>query len=63
VILVLNYFEHVRFSLLNNRIDKDLFKASLSETIIKILVRFKPYIDKRDKQLSDDLKQLEDLLK
>lgn len=62
VILVTNYFEHVRFSLKQNRIEKELFKSSLGITLIPIIDRFWPYYDKKFKEGCDDLKELKKLL-
>lgn len=64
VILVLNYFEHVRFSLDTGRIDNDLFKRSLGTTVVKIANRFMPYAEKTDdKQVAKDLNELIEKLK
>jgi hypothetical protein len=62
VILVLNYFEHVRFSLKANRIDKPMFKESLGATVIDIVDRFMPFAKKLGKQTADDLDDLKKLL-
>ena len=58
VILVLNYFEHVRFSLKSNRVDKSMFKESLGSTVIDIIDRFMPFAKKISQQTSDDLEDL-----
>ncbi|TKK12362.1 DUF4760 domain-containing protein [Enterobacter cancerogenus] len=63
VILVANYFEQVRFSLNNDRIDKIQFKSTLGTVIIKIIDRFMPYFNTLDKQHQADLIQLKELLK
>lgn len=63
VILIANYFEQVRFSLLNDRIDSEQFRATLGIVIIKIIDRFMPYFNTLDKQHQDDLNQLKELLK
>jgi hypothetical protein len=62
VILVTNYFEHVRFSLKQNRIEKELFKSSLGITLVPIIDRFWPYYEKKFKEGCDDLKELKKLL-
>lgn len=58
VILVLNYFEHVRFSLKVGRIDRTLFKESLGVTIIDIIDRFMPFAKKQSEQVASDLEDL-----
>ena len=63
VILVFNYFEHVRFSIINNRIDTKLFKESLGSMIIDIYHRFKPFLATMGEQNIKDMDQLEKLLK
>lgn len=63
VMLVANYFEYVRFSILTERIDVEQFKRSLGTVIVDILKRFKPYYDSLGQQHIDDFKQLEDFLK
>lgn len=63
VILVLNYLEHVRVSLVNGRIDKEVFRHSLGETLIGIAQRFKPYAIKLNEINQEHLEQLIDELK
>lgn len=63
VILVTNYFEHVRYSLKNNRIDASALQVSLGATIIKIIDRFWPYYEKQPAAVCTDLKELKELLK
>ena len=63
VILVLNYFEHVRFSLRTKRIDKDLFKSSLGPTIINIATRFRPYAETHGATTVSHLDELIEALK
>lgn len=63
VILVANYFEQVRFSLVNDRIDAKQFKATLGLVILQIIDRFMPYFRTLSKQHVRDLKQLKKLLK
>jgi len=64
VILVFNYFEQVRFSILNNRIEKEQFKGTLGVVIIDIIERFKPFTDKcGGPQMTKDLDQLKMFLK
>ncbi len=62
VILVGNYFEQVRFSITNNRIDVCQFKAVLGVVIKDIIKRFDPYFKTLGQQHIDDLKQLDNLL-
>lgn len=62
VILVLNYFEHVRFSLKTKRIDEDLFKKTLGITILNIIDRFEPFTKKQITEVGEDLKELKKLL-
>jgi len=58
VILVLNYFEHVRFSLKVGRIDKENFKEALGSTIIDIVDRFTPFAKKQGTHVATDLEDL-----
>ena len=58
VILVLNYFEHVRFSLKVGRIDKALFKEVLGATVLDIVDRFMPFAKKQPPQVAADLEDL-----
>jgi hypothetical protein len=62
VILVANYFEQVRFSVTNNRIDVKQFKSTLGPVIKDILKRFDPYFKTLGQQHVDDFKQLEELI-
>lgn len=62
VILVSNYFEQVRFSIINSRIDAIQFKTTLGPVIKDIIKRFEPYFKTLGQQNIDDLKQLEKLL-
>ena len=62
VILVLNYFEHVRFSFKTKRIDEDLFKKTLGMTILNIIDRFAPFTKKQSIEVDEDLKELKKLL-
>lgn len=63
VILVINYFELVRFSILNNRIDNGQFSASVGPVIIDIIHRFRPFFKSLGEEVIRDLEQLEGLLK
>lgn len=58
VILVLNYFEHIRFSIKTMRADKNLFKRSLGPTVTDIATRFLPYAAKLGTEFESDLKDL-----
>lgn len=62
VILVLNYFEHVRFSFKTKRIDEDIFKKTLGMTILNIIDRFAPFTKKQSIEVDEDLKELKKLL-
>lgn len=62
VILVSNYFEQVRFSIVNSRIDARQFKGVLGPVIKDIIKRFDPYFQTLGKAHVDDLKQLDKLL-
>ena len=62
VILVCNYFEQVRFSITNSRIDVCQFKTTLGPVIKDIIKRFDPYFKGLDQQHIEDLKQLDSLL-
>ena len=62
VILVLNYFEQVRFSAVNERIDVKQFKSALGSVIVNIIRRFEPFINDVGSEHAKDLKQLEMLL-
>lgn len=63
VILVLNYFEHTRFSLKVSRIDKSLFKESLGPTVVDIVDRFMPFAKKLSERTASDLEDLKNRLK
>ncbi len=66
VILVFNYFEQVRFSIVSNRIDKEQLKGTLGIVIVivDIIDRFKPFTDKIGGiQMTKDLDQLKASLK
>lgn len=63
VILVLNYCEHVRFSIVQDRVVVEQFKESLGPTITGIIDRFKPYFDTKPEQVRTHLAQLKELLK
>ena len=62
VILVSNYFEKVRFSVINERIDSEQFKSALGPVIIDIITRFNPYFKTFGTQYMDDFKKLEELM-
>jgi len=62
VILVFNYFEHVRFSIKHERINTDTFKDSLSATIIDIIKRFEPYSKELSEQNYKDMEECKQLL-
>ena len=62
VILVFNYFEHVRFSIKQNRINIELFKESLGVAIISIIKRFEPYSKKMGQQNHADMEECKQLL-
>jgi hypothetical protein len=61
VILVFNYFEYVRFSIINDRIITTQFKKSLGDTIVDIIYRFEPFIKTKGEQFTKDLKELKSL--
>ncbi|WP_204373559.1 DUF4760 domain-containing protein [Stenotrophomonas maltophilia] len=63
VILVLNYFEHVRFSLKSNRIGELMFKESLGPAVIDIIDRFMPFAKKMSQRSFDDLDDLKNRLR
>lgn len=62
VILVLNYFEHVRFSLEVGRVDKKLFTKSLGPVVIDIVDRFMPFARKQGAHVAADLDNLKKIL-
>lgn len=55
VILVANYFEHIRFSLETGRIDEYMFKNSMGVTVVDIINRFDPYFTELGQEFKDDL--------
>ena len=61
-ILVFNYFESIRFSILNDRIDKKQFRKSLGTVILDIIHRFKPFVKTLGEENIKDIEQLEKLL-
>lgn len=63
VILLANYFEAVRFSIINERIDKKQFSLSLGFVIKSSIQIFEPYFKTCGQDAIDDLKQLAELLK
>ena len=63
IILVMNYLDHVRFSLSTNRIDKKLFNMALGGTLIDIAERFSPYIKKCGITFENDIKDLLSMLR
>ena len=63
VLLVLNYLEHVRFSILTDRIDNHLFYKSLGPTLTAIIDRFLPYAESVGKLFVEDLNDLKNNLK
>ncbi|EHL7982505.1 DUF4760 domain-containing protein [Escherichia coli] len=63
VILVSNYFEQVRFSVVNNRIDVAQFRLILGPVITDIITRFEPYFKTFGQEYMDDLRQLVTLMK
>lgn len=63
VILVTNYFDHVRYSIKSNRIDVEAFKKSLGSTVISIIDRFWPYYKLQTQDVRNDLNELKNLLK
>lgn len=58
VLLVLNYLEHVRFSIISERIDNHLFYKSLGPTLIAIIDRFLPYAEYVGELFAKDLNKL-----
>jgi hypothetical protein len=62
VLLVLNYLEHVRFSILTDRIDNHLFYKSLGPTLTAIIDRFLPYAEHIGKLFLEDLNHLKNEL-
>jgi len=63
VILVTNYFDHVRYSIKSNRIDVKAFKESLGSTVISIIDRFWPYYMLQSQETRNDLNELKNMLK
>lgn len=62
VILVCNYFEQIRFSVLNDRIDAKQFSQTLGPVVIDIINRFMPYFKTFSDQHVKDLEQLKKLI-
>lgn len=58
VILVINYFDQVRFSISTNRINKNLFKSYLGAVAVDISTRFMPYAKTIGQQAADDLNEV-----
>ena len=58
VLLVLNYLEHLRFSIISERIDNHLFYKSLGPTLIAIIDRFLPYAEYVGELFAKDLNKL-----
>lgn len=62
VILVCNYFEQIRFSIVNKRIDVNQFKSALGPVVADIISRFMPYFKTLSEQHVTDLEELNRLL-
>lgn len=62
VILLVNYFEHVRLSILLDRVERDHFTRSHGQTIIRIIDRFEPYYKVQNIEVMRDLNELKFLL-
>lgn len=62
VLLVLNYLEHVRFSINTDRIDNRLLYESLGPTLIDIINRFTPYAEKQGELFKKDIIDLKNKL-
>lgn len=62
VVLVSNYLEKVRFSVVNERVDVELFKSTLGPVMIDIIERFEPYFKTFGKLYMDDFNQLKRLI-
>jgi hypothetical protein len=58
LILILDYFELIRISIINNRINEKTIKDSLGEVYIEIFKRFEAWISTTPKENYDDLKFL-----
>lgn len=63
IILLTNYFEHVRFSIKTKRIATSIFKDSLGDTVLDIIARFRPYYKTKPAQVLHDLDELTRLLR
>ena len=64
VILVFNYFENIRISIVNDRVDASIIKHSLGTLIEDDYQRFKPWLKKQGgRALINDLDELSKLLR
>lgn len=63
ILLLLNYFEQVRFSLRNKRVNDEFLKESFGSTITQMIDRFSPFTKTQGSKMVDDLNELKDLLK
>lgn len=62
VILVFNYFDYLRVSIENKRVNSEIIRHELSEVFQNIAVRFKPWIDDLGKTQKEDIEKCKLLL-
>ena len=62
IILVFNYFDSVRVSIENDRVEASVIGRSLGGVFHDMHERFKPWIRDQDKEYRDDLEKLSKLL-
>jgi len=62
IILVFNYFDSVRVSIENDRVEATVIGRSLGGVFHDIYDRFKPWIRDQEKEYQDDLEKLSKLL-
>jgi hypothetical protein len=62
VILVFNYFDLIRVSVENDRVDPKVIGSALGAVFHNMYYRFKPWIEEQSKQYQQDLEKLAQML-
>jgi len=62
VILVFNYFDYLRVSIENKRVNSEIIRHELSDVFQNIAIRFKPWIDDLGKTQKEDIEKCKLLL-
>lgn len=62
VVLVMNYFDHVRISIKYRRVDRDLIKESIAPVVKSIHRRLHPFVESLDQEHKSHWEELQRLL-